>query len=132
MMSLPRPCGTHIYHSSAGPRLYEMSNLWSAGQEVRCADSALEDGNENLGAGCGKFSSGLHAPFNRELCADFFRRIAEAPGGDEDYRNRVPGDGETNTIHNLLHMALRHEKLTAVILREVYDGRKRGIVFATR
>lgn len=67
--------------------------------------------------------SGLHAPLDRELHADFFRIIAKAPGGDEAFTNRVPEDGDPNTLLNLRHLALRHEKPSAVMfVRDVLES----------
>lgn len=66
---------------------------------------------------------GLHAPLERELHADFFRIIAKAPGGDEAFTNRVPEDGDSNTLLNLRHLALRHEKPSAVMfVRDVLES----------
>lgn len=67
--------------------------------------------------------SGLHASLDRELHADFFRIIAKAPGGDEAYTNRVPEDGDSNTLLNLRHLALRHQKPSAVMfVRDVLES----------
>lgn len=66
---------------------------------------------------------GLRAPLDRELHADFFRIIAKAPGGDEAFSNRVPEDGDSSTLLNLRHLALRHEKPSAVMfVRDVLES----------
>jgi len=64
---------------------------------------------------------GTHAPLGRELRADFFRVIAAAPGGDEALITRVPENHDTSSsqgseaLLNLRHLALRHDKPSAVI-----------------
>ncbi|KAH7200236.1 hypothetical protein DER44DRAFT_790009 [Fusarium oxysporum] len=66
--------------------------------------------------------AGAHAPLDRELRADYFRVIAKAPGGDEAFTNLVPVDGDTNTLMNLRHLTLRHEKPAAVMfVRDIVE-----------
>ncbi|KAK7431597.1 hypothetical protein QQZ08_001815 [Neonectria magnoliae] len=59
--------------------------------------------------------SGAHAPLDRELRADYFSIIAKAPGGDEALTTRVPPDGDVQTLLNLRHLTLRHEKPAAIM-----------------
>ncbi|KAK3938603.1 hypothetical protein QBC46DRAFT_389840 [Diplogelasinospora grovesii] len=67
--------------------------------------------------------AGAHAPLNRELHADYFRIIAVAPGGDDAFTNLVPEDGDPNTLLNLRHLTLRHDKPSAVMfVRGVLEG----------
>ncbi|KAJ4259672.1 hypothetical protein NW762_007602 [Fusarium torreyae] len=66
--------------------------------------------------------AGAHAPLDRELRADYFRVIAKAPGGDDAFTNQVPVDGDTQTLLNLRHLALRHEKPAAVMfVRDIVE-----------
>lgn len=66
---------------------------------------------------------GLHAPLDREMRADFFRIIAKAPGGPDAFTNRVPKDGDPSTLLNLRHLALRHEKPSAVMfVRDILEA----------
>lgn len=66
--------------------------------------------------------AGAHAPLNRELHADYFRIIAKAPGGDDSFTNRVPEDGDAQTLLNLRHLTLRHEKPAAIMfVRDVLE-----------
>ncbi|KEY71676.1 hypothetical protein S7711_02911 [Stachybotrys chartarum IBT 7711] len=58
---------------------------------------------------------GHNAPLNRELKADFFRIISRAPGGDDALTTRAPVDADPQTLLNLRHLALRHEKPAAVM-----------------
>ncbi|KAH6898970.1 hypothetical protein B0T10DRAFT_535437 [Thelonectria olida] len=67
--------------------------------------------------------AGLRAPLNRELHADYFKIIARAPGGDDAFTNQVPLDGDAQTLLNLRHLTLRHEKPTAVMfVRDVIES----------
>jgi Aspartyl/asparaginyl-tRNA synthetases len=67
--------------------------------------------------------AGAHAPLNRELHADYFRIIAKAPGGDDALTTRVPEDGDPNTLLNLRHLTLRHDKPSAVMyVRDVLES----------
>ncbi len=67
--------------------------------------------------------AGAHAPLNRELHADYFRIIAKASGGDDAFVNRVPEDAESNTPLNLRHLALRHDKPSAIMfVRHVLES----------
>lgn len=67
--------------------------------------------------------AGAHAPLNRELHADYFRIIAKAPGGDDAMTNRAPEDGDANTLLNLRHLTLRHDKPSAVMfVRDVLES----------
>jgi asparaginyl-tRNA synthetase len=65
--------------------------------------------------------AGTHAPLNRELRADFFRVISAAPGGEEALITRVPENYDvtisqgSEALLNLRHLALRHDKPTAVL-----------------
>jgi asparaginyl-tRNA synthetase len=64
-----------------------------------------------------------HAPLGRELRADFFRIIAKAPGGDDAFTNRVPQDGDAQTLLNLRHLTLRHDKPSAIIyVRDIVES----------
>ncbi|KAM0249629.1 hypothetical protein ACHAP5_002755 [Fusarium lateritium] len=66
--------------------------------------------------------AGAHAPLNRELRADYFRIIAKAPSGDDAFTNRVPVDSDVNTLMNLRHLTLRHEKPAAVMfVRDIVE-----------
>ncbi|KAI5466649.1 hypothetical protein BGZ63DRAFT_369169 [Mariannaea sp. PMI_226] len=67
--------------------------------------------------------AGLHAPLDRELHADHFQIIARAPGGDDAFTNRVPLDGDAQSLLNLRHLTLRHEKPAAVMfVRDVVES----------
>ncbi|CAG9986698.1 unnamed protein product [Clonostachys byssicola] len=67
--------------------------------------------------------SHAHAPLDRELHADYFRIIAAAPGGDDAFTNQVPVDGDTQTLLNLRHLTLRHEKPAAIMfVRDVVES----------
>ncbi|KAH7313710.1 hypothetical protein B0I35DRAFT_376218 [Stachybotrys elegans] len=59
--------------------------------------------------------AGHNAPLNRELKADYFRIISKAPGGDDAMTNRTPVDGDPQTLLNLRHLTLRHEKPAAIM-----------------
>lgn len=66
---------------------------------------------------------GAHAPLDRELYADCFTIIAKAPGGDDAPATRVPADGDPQTLLNLRHLTLRHEKPAAIMfVRHVLEG----------
>lgn len=67
--------------------------------------------------------AGAHAPLDRELRADYFQIIARAPGGDDAFTNQVPLDGDTQTLLNLRHLALRHEKPSAIMfVRDIVES----------
>ncbi|KAK7423852.1 hypothetical protein QQZ08_008896 [Neonectria magnoliae] len=67
--------------------------------------------------------AGHDAPLNRELRADHFKIISPAPGGDETFTNRVPLDGDAQTLLNLRHLALRQEKpLDVMFVRHVVEA----------
>lgn len=59
--------------------------------------------------------AGFRAPLDRELHADYFRIISKALGGDDSFTNRVPEDGDPSTLLNFRHLALRHDKNTAIM-----------------
>ena len=59
--------------------------------------------------------AGFRAPLDRELHADYFRIISKALGGDNSFTNRVPEDGDPSTLLNFRHLALRHDKNTAIM-----------------
>lgn len=67
--------------------------------------------------------TGAHAPLDRELRADYFTIIAKAPGGDDALTTRVPPDGDVQTLLNLRHLTLRHEKPAAIMfVRHVLES----------
>ncbi|KAJ4246102.1 hypothetical protein NW757_009556 [Fusarium falciforme] len=67
--------------------------------------------------------AGAHAPLDRELRADYFKIIARAPGGDDAFTNQVPLDGDTQTLLNMRHLTLRHEKPAAIMfVRDVIES----------
>ncbi|KAJ4308939.1 hypothetical protein N0V84_011795 [Fusarium piperis] len=67
--------------------------------------------------------AGAHAPLDRELRADYFNIIARAPGGDDAFTNQVPLDGDTQTLLNMRHLTLRHEKPAAIMfVRDVIES----------
>ncbi|KAF4469532.1 asparaginyl-trna synthetase [Fusarium albosuccineum] len=67
--------------------------------------------------------AGAHAPLDRELRADYFKIIARAPGGDDAFTNRVPLEGDTQTLLNLRHLTLRHEKPSAIMyVRDIVES----------
>lgn len=67
--------------------------------------------------------AGAHAPLDRELRADYFKIIARAPGGDDAFTNQVPLDGDTQTLLNMRHLTLRHEKPAAIMfVRDVVES----------
>ena len=65
---------------------------------------------------------GLHAPLDRELHADFFRVISRAASGDDSFTNKAPEDAEFSALVDQRHLALRHDKPSAVMfVREVIE-----------
>ncbi|KAI8675364.1 Asparagine--tRNA ligase [Fusarium keratoplasticum] len=67
--------------------------------------------------------AGAHAPLDRELRADYFKIIARAPGGDDAFTNQVPLEGDTQTLLNMRHLTLRHEKPAAIMfVRDVIES----------
>ncbi|RYP08947.1 hypothetical protein DL764_001558 [Monosporascus ibericus] len=67
--------------------------------------------------------AGARAPLDRELRADFFRIIAKAPGGLDAFTNRVPVDGDTQTLLDLRHLTLRHDKPSAILfVRDILES----------
>lgn len=83
---------------------------------------ARETSMEVFGELC-EVPTGLRAPLDRELHADYFRIIAKAPGGDEAFATRVPDDGDFSTLLNVRHLALRQDKPSAVMfVRDVLES----------
>ncbi|KAF2724232.1 asparaginyl-tRNA synthetase [Polychaeton citri CBS 116435] len=58
---------------------------------------------------------GAHAPDNRELHADYFEIIGEAPGGEDAITNRVQEKGDAQTLLDQRHLLLRGEKASSVM-----------------
>lgn len=62
-----------------------------------------------------------HAPLDRELRADYFRILAKAPGGDDAFTNRAP-ERDAQSLLNVRHLALRHDKPSAVMyVRDIVE-----------